>query len=165
MEEINKLVKVLKKQLYLYEVLSKLCKREEKAIIEGDLKKLEEVVEEEEKIFTQMKIWEKLRMNIVKIMKDKLSLPQNVTFSSLIVEMKEKNLPYFHVESLRKKIISKIAEINRINRRNISLLEYSIKIINEYFHRLTGTKSTPTYNLKGKAHIQEQTRKLLNKIS
>jgi len=165
MEEIKKLVRVLRKQLSLYESLSKLCKREEKAIVEGDLKKLEEIVGEEEKIFIQMRIWERLRVNLVNSLTKKLSLSQKASLSEVVEKIREKNLPSSHLEELRQKIISKIEEINRTNRRNITLLEYSIKLIDEYFHRLAGMKSTSTYNLKGKAYIEEQTRKLLNKIS
>lgn len=164
MEEINQLIKVLKKQFHLYETLDELCRKEEKAIGEGDLKRLEEIVREEEKIFVQMKIWESLRTNLVKVLKERFSLSEEVSFSKFIKKLEEFS-PSSELESLQKKIISKIEEINQRNKRNIFLLEYSIKLIDEYFHRLTGTKSTSTYNFRGKTQIQEQSRKLLNKIS
>ena len=67
------------------------------------------------------------------------------------------------IENLRDKIVSRIRQINKLNRRNISLLEYSLKLVDEYFHRLTGTTTTSTYGPKGKNKVEEQTRKLLNK--
>jgi len=164
MEEINELAKVLKRQLHLYEKLDKLCQQEEKAIVEGDLKKLEETVREEEKVFIQMRIWERLRTSLVKILKEKLSLPEEITFSELIKKL-ERFSSSSQLGDLREKIISKIKDINQLNQRNISLLEYSIRLIDEYFHRLTGTKTTSTYNSQGKTRIEEQTRKLLNRIS
>jgi len=164
MREVNELTKVLKKQLSLYENLDKLCQQEEKAIVEGDLKKLEETVREEEKIFTQMRVWERLRVTLVKILKEKLSLSEKTTFSELVKRL-EKVHPSCQLEDLRKKIISKISDINQVNRRNISLLEYSVKLIDEYFRRLTGTKTASTYTSQGKARMEEQTRKLLNRIT
>jgi flagellar biosynthesis/type III secretory pathway chaperone len=164
MEEINELTKVLKKQLHLYEKLDELCQQEEKAVIEGNLKKLEETVREEEKIFVQMRVWERLRITLIKILKEKLSLSEKITFSELVKRLEEFSSSS-QLEDLQKKIISKIEGINQINQRNISLLEYSIKLIDEYFHRLTGTKSASTYTSRGKTRIKEQTRKLLNRIS
>ena len=163
MEEINELTKVLKKQLHLYEKLDELCQQEEKAIVEGNLKKLEKTVREEEKIFVQLKVWERLRITLVKILKEKLSLSEKTTFSELVKKLEGSSSS--QLEDLGKKIISKIEEINQINQRNISLLEYSIKLIDEYFHRLAGTKSASAYTSQGKIRIEEQTRKLLNRIS
>ena len=162
-EEVNKLIKVLKKQTDLYERLEKLCRDEEKAIIEGNLKKMEKIVKEEEKVFLQMKVWEKLRFTLMKIIKEKLLIPDDAGFSQ-VIEKIEKPLSS-EIENLRDNIISKIMAINQLNRRNISLIEYSIKLIDSYFHRLTGTKTTSVYTSRGKVEVPEQTRKLLNKIS
>jgi len=164
MQEVNELLKILKKQLSLYEKLDKLCREEEKAIVEGELKKLEETVREEENIFIQMRIWENARARLLKSLKVKLHLPEKATFLELIKKLE--GSPHFsQLDDLREKIISKIRNINQINRRNISLLEYSLKLIDEYFHKLTGTKASLTYTSRGKTKIERQTRKLLNKIS
>lgn len=162
-EEVNKLIKVLKKQVHLYEKLEKLCEEEEKAIVNGDLKKIESIVKEEENVFVQMRLWEKLRFNLIKIIKKKLSIPDDTQFSQVIEKIKGPSSS--ELEKLRDYIISKITAINELNRKNISLIEYSIKLIDSYFHRLTGTETTSVYTYQGKVNIAEQKRKLLNRIS
>lgn len=164
MEEINKLTEVLKKELGLYEKLYKLCKQEERTIIEGDLKKLEDTVREEEKIFLEMRVWEKLRVNLIESLKKRFLLPKDASFSEVVKKTKEEPMSE-EIEKLRDKIISKIRQINKLNRRNISLLEYSLKLVDEYFRRLTETTTTSTYSPKGKKQIGEQARRLLNRTS
>ncbi len=162
MEEIKKLTRVLKKELHLYERLHKLCEEEEKAIVEGDLKKLEDTVREQERIFLEMRVWEKLRINLIESLKRRFLLPEDAGFSEVVKKTKGKPMSE-EIENLRDKIVFRIGQINKLNRRNISLLEYSLKLVDEYFHRLTGTTTTSTYGPKGKNKVEEQTRKLLNK--
>ncbi len=161
MEEANELIKILENQLKLYEKLCELCKQEKEVIVEGDLKGLEEIVQKEEEVFTQMRIWEKLRLKVLTSLKEKFSLPEKTTFSEVIEKLRD--FPSFpKLNSLREKIISKIKEISQINRENISLLEYSVRLIDECFSKLTKIRNNSIYTPSGKTQIREQTQKLLN---
>lgn len=161
MEEVKQLIKVLKKQLHLYDKLCEFCTREKQAIMEGRLKELEVAVQKEEEILAQIKIWEKLRAEMIKSLKEQFSLSEDASFVRILENLQD-SPDFSELNSLRGKIISRIKNINQINRKNISLLEYSVRLIDDYFSKLTGAKTSSTYNLQGKTQKKEQTRKLLN---
>jgi len=164
MEEVEKLIRIMTNQLKLYRELEKVCKRQEKVIIEGELRELEKIVREQEKIFAQMKIWEEIKTKAIACIKKKLALPENLPFGKMLEALK-KHSCYFDIENLHKKIVSKIEDIRKINARNIYLLEYSLKIVDEYFQKLTRATSTSSYTRKGKSSFKDQASKLLDKIT
>ncbi|MCD6472298.1 flagellar protein FlgN [Candidatus Aerophobetes bacterium] len=159
-KELKNLINILEEELKLYQKLHHLCQKEEETVIKGNLKKLEEIIKNQESIFLQIKTWEEARRKIIEILRKSLSLPNKVTLSRLIKATKRpfsSQLRIFH-----KKITSLIKDIDKINKSNIFLIEYSIKLIDEYFHFLTGVKSSPVYVPNGKNKKKYQLRKLID---
>jgi len=83
-EELKKLINILEEELKLYQKLHHLCQKEEEIVIKGDLKKLEEIIKNQESIFLQIKTWEEAKRKIIEILRKSLSLPNKVTLSRLI---------------------------------------------------------------------------------
>ncbi len=159
-EKIKNLIKILGKEINLYEQLLRSCVREKTVVIKGDLKALEKIIKEQEDIFLQLQAWEKARGILMNSLKEALSLSREPTLSRLI---KKVNKPFsLQLKELQKKIISLIKDINQANKTNISLIAYSIKFIEDCFNFLAGVEEVPIYTAEGKTGRKEQKRKLLD---
>jgi len=159
-EKLRKLIQVIKKEAMLYEKLYKLCREEENIVIKGDLNKLEDIIKEEESIFLQIRNWEKVRGRLMDSSRESLSLPQEITLSQFAEIVDE---PYAsELSKLQKQISSLLEQINKFNKSNISLIEYSIRIIDDYFRLLAGVENIPVYASNGKVEGERQKRKLLD---
>ncbi|MCD6318407.1 flagellar protein FlgN [Candidatus Aerophobetes bacterium] len=159
-EKLRKLIQVIKKEVRLYEKLYKLCREEENIVIKGDLNRLEDIIKEEESIFLQIRNWEKVRGRLMDSSRESLSLPQEITLSQFAEIVDE---PYAsELSKLQKQISSLLEQINKFNKSNISLIEYSIRIIDDYFRLLAGVENIPVYASNGKVEGERQKRKLLD---
>ena len=92
--------------------------------------------------------------------RESLSLPQEITLSQFAEIVDE---PYAsELSKLQKQISSLLEQINKFNKSNISLIEYSIRIIDDYFRLLAGVENIPVYASNGKVEGERQKRKLLD---
>jgi len=158
--KLEKLIQILQKEASLYEELCQLSQKEEEVVIEGDLKKLDRIVKQQEGIFLYLKNYEKARYRLMGALRQILSLPEKITLSQLA---KRVNEPYAsQLQDLQQKITTLLNKISKFNKNNVSLIEYSIKIIEEYFHFLVGGEKLPVYTSRGWAKGKTQKRKLID---
>ena len=158
--KLEELVKILEKEASLYEELYRLSQQEEEVVIEGNLKKLDNIVRQQEGLFLYLRNYEKARHRLVESLRQILSLPEKITLSELARAVEE---PYgAQLQNLQKTITGRLNKINKYNKNNVSLLEYSIKIIDEYFRFLTGVEKLPIYTSRGWSNKKTQKRKLVD---
>lgn len=145
--KLAELIQILEKEASLYEELCRLTQEEQEVVIEGNLKKLDNIVRQQEGLFLYLRNYERARHRLVGSLGQILSLPERVTLSRLAKAVDE---PYrAQLENLQKTIIGRLNKISKSNKNNVSLLEYSIKIIDEYFRFLAGVEKLPIYTSRG----------------
>lgn len=161
--KLKSLVEVLQKEIRLYEGLRGLCQKEEETVIKGNLKHLDRIVKQQEVIFLHLKNLERARYRLVESLGKSFSPAEKVTLTELCKVADE---PYASVLSqLQKRTAALLKEINGCNRNNVFLIEYSIKIIDEYFRLLAGVEEVPVYSSRGKTGRKEQRVKLVDQKS
>ena len=159
-EKLKSLTEILRKEISLYERLLRLCRREKAVVIKGDLRELEKITREQETLFLELREWERARGVVMENLKKLVPLSGKLSLSKLAKVVKE---PFAsQIESLQKRAISLMKEIDQANKTNISLLSYSVKLIDECLALLTETKEVPIYDQSGRSGKREQGRKLLD---
>ena len=158
--KLEELIQILEKEASLYEELRRLSQEEEEVVIEGNLKKLDNIVRQQEGLLLYLRNYEKARHRLVESLRQILSLPEKVTISELAKAIDE---PYgSQLENLQKTITGRLSKISKSNKNNVSLLEYSVKIIDEYFRFLAGVEKLPIYTSRGWTKKKTQKRKLVD---
>lgn len=158
--KLEELIQIMEKEASLYEELHRLSQEEEEVVIEGNLKKLDNIVRQQEGLFLYLRNYERARQRMVESLGQILSLPKKVTLSELVKVVEE---PYAaQLQNLQKTIIVQLNKISKSNKNNVSLLEYSVKIIDEYFRFLTGAEKLPIYTSRGWSKAKIQKRKLVD---
>lgn len=161
--KLKSLVEVLQKEIRLYEGLRGLCQKEEKTVIKGNLKDLDGIVKQQEVVFLNLKNLEEARYRLVESLGKSFSGTEKVTLTELCKIADE---PYAsELSQLQKRTAALLKEINECNKNNIFLIEYSIKIIDEYFRLLAGVEEVPAYSSQGKTGRKQQKMKLLDQKS
>lgn len=161
--KLQELIRILEKEASLYEELHRLSQEEEEVVIEGNLKKLDNIVRQQEGLFLYLRNYERARHRLVESLRQILSLPEKVTLSELAKTVDE---PYAaQLQKLQKTIVGRLNKISKSNKNNVSLLEYSVKIIDEYFSFLAGVEKVPIYTSHGWSKAKTQKRKLVDQRS
>lgn len=87
--KLEELIQILEKEASLYEELHRLSQEEEEVVIEGNLKKLDNIVRQQEGLFLYLRNYERARHRMVESLRQILSLPEKVTLSELAKAVEE----------------------------------------------------------------------------
>ena len=132
--ELNNLFNDLKKQHELLQKFLDLISLQQNAIINSDVKALEETLKIESTYFNEIEISQKLMMKTIKNLSEKYSLnPKSNKLSDFLEAMKDKNEvklgAFFKLQTSLKKLISNINTVNNQNKMLISQARNFIKEI------------------------------------
>ena len=112
----------------LYSVLS----HKQKAIIEGKVEKIEELIFEEEKLFKSIEFQERHRVEMLRNYSQRLNLKfQHQNLNDFLIELKPRLDPKFYNEliTVRKNIIEMVRKVGLVNNQNRILITQSINFV------------------------------------
>ena len=150
-ELTEKLYEVLKKEYKLYIELVNILEKEKEAILEDDIKTVNELVlEGEDKIF-KINFLEEERK---KLLDNKF---QNLDFFIKFLDSNEKE----KFIELKKRLLSKIEELSHLKKTNELLINKILKYLRFYIELLSKETGSPVYGEGGNLSFNK---KILNKL-
>jgi flagellar biosynthesis/type III secretory pathway chaperone len=146
-EKIEKLLNILKEELKLYSTLLNLSSEEQKIIIKGDVRKLEENLREKEELLISLKKVEGEKENLREEISQNLGIEKKDLTLTKIIEFSEEYSSEF--KDLQEKFLNVLKDLEKIQNVNRELLENSLSIIDFSLRLFTGGESLPLYNERG----------------
>lgn len=156
-ELVDVLIKVLDEEVVVYSKLLKNLDEKTQVLVNGDIKKLDEITKEEQSITETLVKLENLREKVIfniahKKEKSELDVSQILEF----IEGQEKEI----LEEKRNKLVNILENIKEKNALNSRLIKDSLDYINLNIDLFTNRDSNLTY---GKDKKNEQTASFFNK--
>ncbi|NBI07371.1 flagellar protein FlgN [Senegalia massiliensis] len=156
-ELVDVLIKVLDEEVVVYSKLLKNLDEKTQVLVDGDIKKLDEITKEEQSITETLVKLENLREKVLfniahKKEKSELDVSQILEF----IEGQEKEI----LEEKRNKLVNILEKIKEKNVLNSRLIKDSLDYINLNIDLFTNRDSNLTY---GKGKKNEQTASFFNK--
>lgn len=160
-EMFKDLLNVLEKEFGLYSNLYDLSCEEQKILIKGDVKKLQENLHKKEEIIFSLKNLEKERETLREGISRSLNINTEELNLSKIVEISEEFSEYF--KNLQEKFLNILNNLKKIQNVNKELLNSSLSIIDFSLRLFTDVDSFPVYDEKGEDKLLTENVKILNK--
>jgi flagellar biosynthesis/type III secretory pathway chaperone len=130
--DLKELLLSLKRQEENLNILLTVSGNKQKAIIDGKIEKIEEAIFEEEKLFQNIGMQEKHRIELLQNYSLKLNLSiRHHNLSEFLAEIKPRLDPAFYGEltKARAEIVDLVHRINYINKQNKILITQSISFV------------------------------------
>ena len=133
----QRLMKVLTEEDRVYEKLLGLFQSQRQAIIGGQVDELYSIVAKEEELVRKIEELEAERVAIVGVLAKKMNLASaKLTVSELSQMLAETEAAQF--TQVQRRILARIDELSRTNRRNASLIKSSLQLISAAMQNLLG---------------------------
>ncbi|MHB8578545.1 MAG: flagellar export chaperone FlgN [Ignavibacteriaceae bacterium] len=147
---MNNLFNELKKQHELLQKFLDLISLQQNAIINSDIKVLEETLKTESTFFNEIKISQNLTIDTIKNLSEKYSLNlKSNKLSDFLEAMKDKNevkiVTFFKLQTSLKKLIS---NINTVNNQNKMLISQARNFIKEIISVFANSNKSPILDRK-----------------
>ncbi|HUX92263.1 MAG TPA: flagellar protein FlgN [Ignavibacteriaceae bacterium] len=148
--ELNNLFNDLKKQHELLQKFLDLISLQQNAIINSDIKALEETLKIESTFFNEIEISQKLMIETIKNLSEKYSLNlKSNKLSDFLEALKDKNEVklggFFKLQASLKKLIS---NINTVNNQNKMLISQARNFIKEIIGVFANSNKSPILDRK-----------------
>jgi len=149
-EIIEELIAVIAKEIEAFEELLKTLREKQRAIVEGEVQKLNNSVENEVRLARETKHLEVERIEQSQRIAEKLALENITPKLSEIIE----NVEHSYAQRLteqRQLLRDRVSEIQILNKKNQYLLNYSLSFIEQTMDMLfAGNESKNIYKKDGK---------------
>lgn len=138
-EVIGNLENNLRKQVQLYRKITKLEKAKQEALVSNNLKEIESITAQEEKILLEVGRLEEERFRWAEFFGKELGKSaEDITLADLV-----ENYP--GLESVREEMEKQMSELKFLHETNTKLLENAVNLVNFTLQTLT-TESKTTYS-------------------
>jgi len=163
MEEIiRELVQTVSKEIDAFNRLLSTLRNKQKAIVEGELEKLKNHVDDENKLITETKGLEADRISTTQALAEELSLSSATPKLTDIID----NVESKYAERLREQrdlLKSILGEIRDLNDNNQFLINYSLSFIENNMRMImTGKEELPVYRKDGSKHPSVENPRMLD---
>ena len=159
---LNKFLCMLEDETDFYRSLLLVAQKENRAIVDLKLKKLNEVVKEKENLFMDIQILEKQRLCILEEIANTIGCQyQGLTLSKLSQLIEE---PYStKLNTCRSNLLVLTQTIQKVNNRNKNLIVHSLKLVRGSLALLDNLITPiPVYCRTGKTQINDQSGKVIS---
>ncbi len=141
---IEILVDVLDKECSMYEKLLGLSSRKTTIIIEGDLKALAEITDEEQCVVSGIQSLEKKRVTAMKDIANVLNMDVNsLKLTDLIQVLQKRPVDQRNLAVQRDRLVKVADNVRRVNGQNQELLKSSIEMVQFEMNIIQAAKTAP----------------------
>ena len=141
---MENLVDVLDKECTLYEKLLGLSSRKTTIIIQGDLKALAEITDEEQYIISDIQGMEKQRVTAMTDIANVLNMDVNsLKLTDLIQVLEKRPTDQKNLAFQRDRLVSVADNVRRVNGQNQELLKSSIEMVQFEMNIIQASKRAP----------------------
>lgn len=157
-ELVGKLTDVLEKQKDYYNTINELSGQKTEVVLNKDVQALNKIVEAEEVLLIKLGEEEQKRMEIASSLAKSLGLDEgDVTISSIVQELKNKNEDTTAIEDVSNELISIIDKQKIYNKTNMRLIENNLAYIKDVIQKVViGDGNDNTYNPKGQRTVTQR---------
>lgn len=162
MELLDKFLDLLNEEIRLYESLLLTFQKEKKAVVDSNLKELDESGKAKENLFLKIRILEEQRLTFVERLSQKLGQPaQSLTLTELSRLLED---PYAtRIRNCQSSFLSLAQSIQEINLSNKALLHHSLDLVRGSLSLLNDLiPSNSIYYPSGKMHPSDQSGRVLS---
>ena len=141
---VENLVQILDKECTLYEQLLGLSSRKTTIIVEGDLKALAQVTDEEQYVVNDIQRWEKERMITMKDIANVLNMDvDSLKLTDLIELLEKRPQDQRSLAEQRDRLVGVAQNVRRVNGQNQELLISSLEMVKFEMNILQSSKRAP----------------------
>ncbi|MBR1670664.1 MAG: flagellar protein FlgN [Butyrivibrio sp.] len=138
------LIDVLAKECTMYEKLLGLSSQKTTIIIEGDLKALAEITDEEQYVISGIQSLEKQRVSAMRDIANVLNMDVNsLKLTDLIRVLEKRPTEQKNLALQRDKLVTVAANVRRVNGQNQELLKSSIEMVQFEINIIQASKRAP----------------------
>ncbi len=159
---IEELIAIIAQEIDAFNELLKTLHQKQRAIVEGEIDRLNKSVQVENKIAGQTKSLEAERQERARELAEKLSLETvNPKLTEIIEKVEAKYA--LRLQEQRELLKSLVGKVQNLNENNQFLLDYSLKFIEKSMELLlNGEEKKKFYQANGKLDKKLQKSKLIN---
>ncbi len=159
-KSIEQLKMVLEQEIDVYKNILDLSIKKTDIVVNGHIKKLEEITEEEQKLIIKIGKLEDIRENVIYNMKKELSLEEELNMTKLNEYLEESDNEF--IESLKNQLMDILSQLRERNVLNGSLINDSLEYINLNIDLLTNSTIDNIYDDKQKGSKGVQARRMFD---
>ena len=159
---VEELIVIISKEIEAFNQLLKTLREKQRAIVEGEIERLNKSVHNESELANQTKSLEAQRIERTKALAEKLSLNNlNPRLSEIIEKVEEKYAQ--RLKEQRDLLRSLVQNIQNLNKSNQYLLNYSLEFIEKSMELLlSGHETVTLYQKNGKIQKDVKKHKILD---
>lgn len=159
-KHIEQLKKVLEQQIEVYKDILDLSINKTNVVVNGHIKKLEEITEEEQKLIIKIGKFEDIRENIIHNMKAELGIEIELNMTTLNDYLEEADKVF--IENVKDQLMDILNQLKERNVLNGSLINDSLEYINLNIDLLTNSTIENTYDNSQQDSKGTQARRLFD---
>jgi flagellar biosynthesis/type III secretory pathway chaperone len=142
--------------LHEHEQLLELSKRKKEVLIEGDMKALNEIVNQEAAHVHRIERLEAERMGAGRLLAARLGLPIEELTATRVSALANSPEEAERIVNLTDRLRAVVLELQSLNELNRKLIEQSLSFVRTSIEVLTESPQVPTYGAGGQAHAAYQ---------
>lgn len=155
MKKIMELKNILEGQLEIYINILSLCKEKKEVLIKADVKKLEELIEKEQKLVLKIgELEDKRYDNLMKIKEEINDDVENINLTQLVKKLDPKNET--NIVETQKEMSSILEQIEKLNQQNSLLIEQALKHIDQSINIMAASREDDSGRYEGNTNNQNK---------
>ncbi|MTI46808.1 MAG: flagellar protein FlgN [Firmicutes bacterium] len=147
-KSVKQLREVLKQEIDVYREMLEISIEKTNIIIEGQIKKLEEITEQEQKLIIKIGKLEDIRENIVFNIQKGLGISEDIDMSKIMPHLDEEDKDF--IEEQKEELLKILNQLKDRNTLNGTLINDSLEYINLNIDLLTNNSFENIYGNKSK---------------
>lgn len=153
MEILDSYLEVMESQNVLYGELLDLAKIKQPVLINGEIKKLENVTKKEQNIIIQVGRLEEKRITLHQALANHFCIKPEELNAKKFAELVKDDYRS-KVQDITESLQKIVFELEKLNSANTALLEQSLEYVNFSLNLLTGFDNNPTYGVNEEDKIK-----------
>lgn len=163
--EVNNLINILKRETNHYKKLFSLLKKEQDAIVKGEINSIVEAIKQKETITLELRIMEEARLALISKISNSLRISTDNLTIGKIIEVSETEQSE-NLKKIKEELCRMLDMIQKINQKNAVLLEHSIEHIKGMMNLFSKVISTnKTYQNTGQLSTGNNSCNMINNIA
>lgn len=159
-KSIDQLKMVLEQEIDVYKNILDLSIKKTDIVVNGHIKKLEEITEEEQRLIIKIGKLEDIRENVMYNMKKELGIEEELNMTMLNEYLEESDNEF--IENLKNQLMYILNQLKERNVLNGSLINDSLEYINLNIDLLTNSTIDNTYDDRQKGSKGVQARRMFD---